>query len=56
MQNGGDEPGGDSCADWTAGGETGARRDIPSIVVDLEGFRDPSLGRLAQSWGAQTQQ
>ena len=36
MQNEGDESGGDRCADLTAGSETGARRDIPSNVVDVE--------------------
>ena len=40
MQDEGDEPGGDRCADLTAGSETGARRDIPSSVVELEGARD----------------
>jgi hypothetical protein len=39
MQNEGDEPGGNRCAELTAGSETGARRNIPSIVVDFEGAR-----------------
>jgi hypothetical protein len=34
VQNEGDEPGGNRCENLTAGGETGARRDVPSIVVD----------------------
>jgi hypothetical protein len=37
MQNEGDEPDGDRCAELTAGSDTGARRNIPSIVVDFEG-------------------
>jgi hypothetical protein len=40
MQNEGDEPGGNRCAELTAGSETGARRNIPSIVVDFEEARD----------------
>jgi hypothetical protein len=40
MQNEGDEMGGDRCADLTAGIETGARRNIPSIEVDLDGAKD----------------
>jgi hypothetical protein len=40
MHNDGDEPGSDRCAELTAGSETGARRKIPSIVVDFEGARD----------------
>jgi hypothetical protein len=40
MHNEGYEPGGDRCAELTAGIETGARRDIPSIVVDFEGASD----------------
>jgi hypothetical protein len=40
MRNEVDEPGGDRCANSTAGSETGARRDIPSSVVDLDGARD----------------
>jgi hypothetical protein len=40
VQNDGDKPGGDRCAELTAGSEIGARRDIPSIVVDMEGVRD----------------
>jgi gag-polyprotein putative aspartyl protease len=40
MKNEGDEPGGDRCAELTAGSETRARRNIPSIVVDFEGARD----------------
>jgi hypothetical protein len=40
MQNEGDEQGGDRFAVRTAGSETGARRNIPSIVVDFEGARD----------------
>jgi hypothetical protein len=39
MQNEGDEPGGDRCAELTARSETGARRDISSIVVDFGGAR-----------------
>jgi hypothetical protein len=54
MQNEGDKSGGDRCAELTAGRETGSRRNIPSIVVDFEGARD-AVGRMAQSWGAQTQ-
>jgi hypothetical protein len=37
MQNEGDEPGGDRGAEVTAGIETGARRNIPSMVVNFEG-------------------
>jgi hypothetical protein len=40
MQNEGDEPGGDRCAELTAGSETGARCNILSTVVDFEGARD----------------
>jgi hypothetical protein len=40
MQNEGYEQGGDRCADLTAGSETGARRNIPSIAVDFEDARD----------------
>jgi hypothetical protein len=36
MQNEGEEPGGDRCADLTTGSETGPRHDIPSIVIYLE--------------------
>jgi hypothetical protein len=49
MQNEGDEPGGNRCAELTAGSETGARRDIPSMVADFEGAKD------ADPWEAGTE-
>jgi hypothetical protein len=39
-QNEGDKTGEDCCAELTTGSETGARRDIPHIMVDLEYARD----------------
>ena len=52
MLNEGDEPGGDRCANLTAGSETGAQRDIPSIVADLEGARDAVPGEAGTVLGS----
>ena len=52
MLNEGDEPGGDRCANLTAGSETGAQRDIPSIVADLEGPRDVVPGEAGTVLGS----
>jgi hypothetical protein len=40
VQNDGEKPGGDRCAELTAGSEAGSRRDISSIAVDMESSTD----------------
>jgi hypothetical protein len=56
MKNEGDEPGGDSCAELMA--ELRPEHDVifRLLWLTLKVPVMPSLGRLAQSWGAQTQQ
>ena len=56
MNNEGDEPGGNRGAELTAGKETGALRDIPSMVNGLEDAKDAvpreagaQLGSLAST-------
>ena len=52
----GDEPGGERCAVWTAGSETGVQRCIPSDEGDKIGAVSVVQIEKAPSWGAQTQQ
>jgi hypothetical protein len=56
VQSEGDEPGGNCCIDLKAGREAGARRDIPSIGVDLEVAKVSVLWESGTGWGAQPQQ
>ena len=51
----GEEPGGECCAELTAGSETGVPRCIPSDEGDMVQFLSSKL-RQAPIWGAQTQQ
>jgi hypothetical protein len=54
-QNEVDEQGGDRCAEVTAGSEIGARRDIPSIGVDLEASRDDVPWEVGAELGSSSQ-
>jgi Aspartyl protease len=52
MHNEGEKSGRDRCADLTAGSKTGARRDVPSILVDIEGAKDAVPGEACAELGS----